>query len=69
MINPTPKQLTVQSLINLRKARTKALMRIKCLRQGASEAAHTRALKELKAIEAKMQWEINTNGKRLKDRE
>lgn len=71
MPNPTSKQLLVRTLVDLRKARTKTLMRIKALqRQGEGlSAKRDQACLELEAIEAKMSWEINTNGKALKDRE
>lgn len=71
MTNPTSKQLLVQTLVNLRKARTKTLMRIKSLqsRGRGLRAEREQAYAELDAIESKMSWEINTNGKSLRDRE
>ncbi len=70
MSNPTPKQVLVQSLKALHKRRIRTLFRIKALRRQRQEATSSEraARQDLKAIQDKMTWEINTNGKMLKDK-
>lgn len=70
-MTPTPKQLVISSLTALRKARTKALFRVKALRLKRRDLGDElgQALEQVYQLERKMDWEINTNGKSLKDRQ
>lgn len=70
MSNPTPKQILVRSLKSLHKARVRSLFKVNALRRQKADvqAAYRAARQDLKTIQAKMTWEINTNGKILKDK-
>ena len=70
MTNPTPKQMVVQSLKALSKARTRTLFKLKALRgkrRDISAEEHAARLR-LDEIHRKMTWEIQTNGKTLGDK-
>lgn len=70
MSNPTRKEILVKSLKSLHKARIRTLFKLKALSSQQHEVtiAKRAARQDLKAIQDKMTWEINTNGKILKDR-
>ncbi len=70
MSNPTRKQLLVESLKSLHKARTRALFRIKAINLRRKDLASDAraASRELDSIERKMSWEMATNGKSLGDK-
>lgn len=69
-MTPTSKQLVISSLNALRKARTKALFKVKALRLKRRDISDElgAVLEEVYQLERKMDWEINTNGKSLKDK-
>jgi hypothetical protein len=69
MPNPTNKQLVIQSLKRLHKAKTQVLFKLTGLRQKKRDilASEASLKDQLTTIKQKMAWEIDRNGASLND--
>lgn len=70
MNRPTRKQLVIQSLKSLHKAKMRVLFRLKSIRKrrGMLSEDETNLKNELAMIKRKMEWEIDNNSAALKDK-
>ncbi len=72
-INPTDKQLVIRTLKELSRIRMQILMKINMLKRRSSSIENyedklEESIKQLNAIENRMDWEINNNGDKLNER-